>query len=188
AAKVSLVHAVIGWVRGTGLMGAHDPLAAAGEEAGVRTHTPGVMADLLLGTLDEESRRAAATDPLTVDLTGGLGEARLDLRALAGAAAEAAREPDTAEHEQDTAAVVPALPAPPDLGVEIPRLPSWPGTGRTRPEDLVVIVGAAELGPYGASRTRLEMEVDDRLSAAGVLELAWSTGLITWQADGRGAG
>src|SRR5690606_26018972 len=85
-------------------------------------------------------------------------------------------------------AVVPALPAPPELGVAVPRLPSWPDTGETRPEDLVVIVGAAELGPYGASRTRQEIEVDDRLSAAGVLVVAWSSGLITWQADGRGAG
>ena len=27
------------------------------------------------------------------------------------------------------------------------------------------------------------MEVDEELSAAGVLELAWSTGLVTWDDD-----
>ena len=27
------------------------------------------------------------------------------------------------------------------------------------------------------------MEVDDELSAAGVLELAWTTGLIKWEDD-----
>ena len=47
----------------------------------------------------------------------------------------------------------------------------------------MVIVGGAELGPYGSSRTRYEMEVEDELSAAGVLELAWTTGLITWEDD-----
>ena len=51
------------------------------------------------------------------------------------------------------------------------------------PADLVVIVGGAELGPFGSSRTRFEMEVDDELSAAGVLELAWTTGLIKWEDD-----
>ena len=51
------------------------------------------------------------------------------------------------------------------------------------PADLVVIVGGAELGPYGSSRTRFEMEVDNELSAAGVLELAWTTGLVKWEDD-----
>ncbi|EUA32491.1 beta-ketoacyl synthase, N-terminal domain protein [Mycobacterium xenopi 4042] len=37
--------------------------------------------------------------------------------------------------------------------------------------------------PYGSSRTRFEMEVDNELSAAGVLELAWTTGLIRWHDD-----
>ena len=46
-----------------------------------------------------------------------------------------------------------------------------------------MIVGGAELGPYGSSRTRFEMEVDNELSAAGVLELAWTTGLIRWEDD-----
>ncbi|MBZ4217758.1 hypothetical protein, partial [Klebsiella aerogenes] len=41
----------------------------------------------------------------------------------------------------------------------------------------------AEIGPYGSSRTRFEMEVENELSAAGVLELAWTTGLIRWEDD-----
>ncbi|MGA9716613.1 MAG: beta-ketoacyl synthase N-terminal-like domain-containing protein, partial [Aeromicrobium sp.] len=58
-------------------------------------------------------------------------------------------------------------------------VPSWPSVP-SRPDDLVVIVGAGELGPYGSSRTRFEIEVGDELSAAGVLELAWLTGLVSW--------
>ena len=46
-----------------------------------------------------------------------------------------------------------------------------------------MIVGGAELGPYGSSRTRFEVEVDNELSAAGVLELAWTTGLVKWEDD-----
>ena len=57
---------------------------------------------------------------------------------------------------------------------------AWPEIG-VKPEDLVVIVGAGEVGPYGSARTRFEMEVSGELSAAGVAELAWSTGLITWE-------
>ena len=46
-----------------------------------------------------------------------------------------------------------------------------------------MIVGGAELGPYGSSRTRFEVEVSGELSAAGVLELAWTTGLVKWEDD-----
>lgn len=46
-----------------------------------------------------------------------------------------------------------------------------------------MIVGGAEIGPYGSSRTRFEMEVENELSAVGVLELAWTTGLIRWEDD-----
>jgi fatty acid synthase len=50
---------------------------------------------------------------------------------------------------------------------------------------MVVIVGAGELGPYGSSRTRYQMDIADALSAAGVLEVAWATGLVRWDAAGR---
>ena len=48
---------------------------------------------------------------------------------------------------------------------------------------MVVLVGAGELGPLGTARTRFEVEVGGDLSAAGVLELAWSQGLVTWDAS-----
>src|SRR6202011_5775092 len=74
-----------------------------------------------------------------------------------------------------------ALPSPP-RGYTAAPPPEWNELD-VDPEDLVVIVGGAELGPYGSSRTRYEMEVDGELSAAGVLELAWTTGLIKWEDD-----
>lgn len=53
-------------------------------------------------------------------------------------------------------------------------------------DDMVVIVGAGEIGPVGSSRTRFEVEMTGDLSAAGVIELAWTTGLIAWD-DAAGA-
>ncbi|MBB0991923.1 3-oxoacyl-ACP synthase, partial [Dietzia sp. SLG510A3-30A2] len=46
-------------------------------------------------------------------------------------------------------------------------------------------VGAGEVGPYGSARTRFEVETTGDLTAAGVVELAWSTGLITWEDSPR---
>ena len=44
AARVSLAHALIGWTRGTGLMGHNDAIVAAVEEAGVTTYSTDEMA------------------------------------------------------------------------------------------------------------------------------------------------
>ncbi|MFF1945010.1 fatty acid synthase subunit beta domain-containing protein [Rhodococcus qingshengii] len=180
AERVTLAHAVIGWVRGTGLMGHNDPIVDAVEAAGVRTWSTQEMATELLKTATRESRRAAAEAPLEVDLTGGLAEANLDLAALAKEAAEVAEIAEAVDEAVDESSIL-ALPAPARIDDSV-KAPSWPELDVT-PADLVVIVGAGELGPYGSSRTRFEMEVDEQLSAAGVLELAWNTGLIVWEND-----
>src|SRR5699024_8753769 len=60
-------------------------------------------------------------------------------------------------------------------------------------DDMVVIAGVGEVSSWGSGRTRFEAEyglqrdgaVD--LTAAGVLELAWMTGLISWSNDPRPA-
>ena len=180
AQRVSLAHALIGWTRGTGLMGHNDVIVDAVEEAGVTTYSTDEMARMLLDLCDNESKIAAAREPLQPDLTGGLAEVDLDMSALAAKA----REGITSDAETDdgpTAHTVAALPSPP-RGVTARPVPDWDDLD-VDPADLVVIVGGAELGPYGSSRTRFEMEVDNRLSSAGVLELAWTTGLIKWEDD-----
>ncbi|MEO6605074.1 MAG: fatty acid synthase subunit beta domain-containing protein, partial [Aeromicrobium sp.] len=178
ADSVTLSHAIIGWVRGTGLMGGNDPLVEAVEAAGVRTWTPDEMAAALLETCTPAARSSALIEPLTVDLTGGLGGVDLDMRALA----EGVERP-TVEDEDDTVTVA-ALASSPG---QIDRVESldWARVD-ARPEDLVVMVGAGELGPYGSSRTRFEAEVSDELSAAGILELAWTTGLVAWDTNAGG--
>ncbi|MGZ8180059.1 fatty acid synthase subunit beta domain-containing protein [Williamsia sp. SKLECPSW1] len=174
--RVTLAHAIIGWVRGTGLMGGNDPLVEAVEAAGVRTWSTAEMAAELLALCGPQQRTSARTAPIVADLTAGLADADLDLSALASVAQAAAATGET--DAEPTAPTVPALPAParPETGTT----PSWPEL-TVDPADLVVIVGAGELGPYGSARTRFEMEVSDELSAAGVLELAWSTGLVRWE-------
>lgn len=179
AQRVSLAHAHIGWVRGTGLMGHNDPLVDAVTEAGVRTWSPQEMAAELLELCTTDSRQAAAVAPIVADLTGGLGEADLDLASLAREARDAAEATASAETADDSSDTLVALTHPAGYGTAQPTM-AWPKID-ARPEDMVVIVGAGEVGPVGSSRTRFELEVEDKLSAAGVLELAWTTGLIVWE-------
>nr|WP_198345107.1 type I polyketide synthase [Mycobacterium sp. JS623] len=180
AQRVSLAHALIGWTKGTGLMGHNDVIVDAVEEAGVTTYTTDEMASMLLGLCDIESKVAAAREPLQVDLTGGLAEVDLDLSELANKAREEMLG-EAAVEETDDEGTIRALPSPP-RGYQPAPAPAWDDLD-VDSADLVVIVGGAELGPYGSSRTRFEMEVDNELSAAGVLELAWTTGLVKWEDD-----
>jgi len=83
AGRVSLAHALIGWTRGTGLMGHNDAIVSAVEEAGVTTYSTDEMAAMLLDLCDVESKVAAAGTPIEADLTGGLGDANLDMAELA---------------------------------------------------------------------------------------------------------
>ncbi|MCW2836162.1 MAG: 3-oxoacyl-ACP synthase, partial [Marmoricola sp.] len=179
AQRVSLAHAHIGWVRGTGLMGHNDPLVDAVTQAGVRTWSPQEMAAELLELCRADARRTAAVAPIVADLTGGLGEADLDLAALAREARAAAESAAAAEAEDGSDDTLLALTHPAGYGTVQPTM-AWPQID-TRPEDMVVIVGAGEVGPVGSARTRFELEVEDHLSPAGVLELAWTTGLIVWE-------
>nr|WP_142274312.1 type I polyketide synthase [Mycobacterium scrofulaceum] len=181
AARVSLAHALIGWTRGTGLMGHNDAIVDAVEEAGVTTYSTDEMAAMLLGLCDVESKVAAALTPIKADLTGGLAEANLDMAELAAKAREQAASGEHAMEDAAAEGTIAALPAPPRPVTPAPP-PQWDDLD-VDPADLVVIVGGAEIGPYGSSRTRFEMEVDNELSAAGVLELAWTTGLIRWEDD-----
>ncbi|MGX9792645.1 fatty acid synthase subunit beta domain-containing protein [Mycobacterium sp. MMS18-G62] len=180
AQRVSLAHALIGWTKGTGLMGHNDAIVGAVEEAGVTTYTTDEMATMLLALCSIESKVAAAREPLKVDLTGGLAEVDLDLSELAAKAREE-MVAETAPDDVDEQGTIRALPSPP-RGYKAAPPPAWDDLD-VDPADLVVIVGGAEIGPYGSSRTRFEMEVENELSAAGVLELAWTTGLVKWEDD-----
>ncbi len=181
AERVTLAHALIGWTKGTGLMGHNDAIVGAVEEAGVITYTTAEMAAMLLDLCTVDSKVTAAVAPIKVDLTGGLGDIQLDMAELAAKAREEMLSESASDDDDLDAGTIAALPSPPRGYTPAPP-PVWDEID-VDPADLVVIVGGAELGPYGSSRTRFEMEVDNELSAAGVLELAWTTGLIKWEDD-----
>lgn len=64
AERVSLAHALIGWTKGTGLMGHNDAIVSAVEEAGVTTYSTAEMAAMLLNLCTVESKVAAAGSPI----------------------------------------------------------------------------------------------------------------------------
>src|SRR5699024_11929670 len=98
---------------------------------------------------------------------------------------------DTAE--EAPAATIPALPntRPGELPAALPD--GEVGDVTTDLDHMVVIAGVGEVSSWRSGRTRFEAEyglqrdgaVD--LTAAGVLELAWMTGLVQWANDPRPA-
>ena len=210
---VVLSGARIGWVRGTGLTSAADHLADAFDAAdGVRTFTTAEMG-WLLTALCRPSWRAEVTTAggAVIDLSGGLGRSgdgrtdRVPNRPEhdAGAGAPMADVPASA---RSSAAEIAAAVAercsprrPPVRAAAVgphrrrfvvhdPAERTDRPSGTDRPtvplSELVVIVGAAELGPCGTTATRDEIERDDSLSADGVAELAWACGLVRYEREG----
>lgn len=177
-ARTSLVHALIGWVRGTGLMAGNDPLVEQVESHGVSTFSAKDMAMRLVdNAANEDILIQTAEAPVVMDFTGGLAGAYLNLAKLSRDAVLGDVPPTPTKSPSPAPRTVKALPnvlAPLDW-----TTPSFDGVSQSL-EQMVVIVGAGELGPLGTSRTRFEAEVGGDLSAAGVLELAWSRGLVTW--------
>ena len=58
AQRVSLAHALIGWTRGTGLMGHNDAIVNAVEEAGVTTYSTDADGERCCSTCATSSRRS----------------------------------------------------------------------------------------------------------------------------------
>ena len=180
----SLVPVRIGWVRGTALMDANDSAAHHLEDrTGARTWSTEEMGFLIAGLCTDTVRQAARKAPIHADLTAGLGdvdnladvmdEVRAELRAAA-------------EQAGRVAALNPAPQAP----IVLNALPTWaPLTASTEVsthdgvslDQMVVVCGFGEIGPWGSARTRWAREVDPELPAAAVLELAWITGLVTFE-------
>ncbi len=183
--RATMIAPRLGWVRGTGLMGANDALAPLVEERlGVRTFAPAEVAASLIELL-------VARAPVEIDLTGGLS-AIDDLRAALDPLAAELRE--RAARDARRLRLEQAL-ATPARGDEVDALPS-PGTDAAprplparlpehglAPEDLVVIVGTGELGPGGTGATRFALELGELDSPGAVAELAWLCGLARYDVE-----
>lgn len=188
-----IVAAEIGWVRGTSLMAANDGLVPVVEqELGIRTWSAQEMGDAI-------ARLCEAGDGLAdvhrVDLTGGLGDlddqgglSELLRSGLSSPGTSSSRSLVTGDgdDEGDDRQMLSVLPTPGPAQPEVPW-PLWPASPEVAAEDMVVICGVAEIGPWGTSTTRAEVELDGDLSARGVLELALRCGLVQWRGTGVGA-
>lgn len=207
---VTLAQAKIGWVAGTHLMGGNDGLVPAAKAAGIHVWSPEEISAELIALAAPEQRAAAANAPLELDLTGGLGDSAVSMTELAAQAARGADAADAARGAAaDTAngaAVHGAADAAADGGADraatLKALPNAPRPTQPEPlpagevgevttdlEDMVVIAGIGEVSSWGSGRTRCEAEFglqrdgSVEMTAAGVLELAWMTGLISWSED-----
>ncbi|GAA5924777.1 hypothetical protein JCM1841_004145 [Sporobolomyces salmonicolor] len=198
--------AVIGWTRGTGLMSATNSVAEGIEAQGCRTFSAKEMAFNILGLMHPLVFDVAQIEPVWADLNGGMDKlpdlanlttdirTKLNLtastrRAIAkdNSADYKATHGPAAEQIHHQVKVAPranfSLPFPElkpiDANSELAQL-----RGLIDLEKVVVMTGYAEVGPFGSSRTRWEMEANGTFSIQGTLELAYITGLIK-HFDGR---
>lgn len=186
---VDLVAATIGWVRGTGLMDANDALAALVErDLGVRTFSTEEMAWLLTGLCTPATVAAAGGVPLRADLSAGLGALGCLRDAVAPLLEQLRALHDLRPDDEDPSAAadvtVPALLSPASARpVELVDPVDPPGAPTRALEDMVVVVGAGEVGPWGMSSTRFDLEVDGELADGSVAELAWVCGLVRFDPE-----
>ncbi|KAE8153339.1 hypothetical protein BDV25DRAFT_168999 [Aspergillus avenaceus] len=201
---VTICGAVIGWTRGTGLMHSSDILAERVEDTGVITFSQSEMAFNILALMSPELSACAEETPIYADLTGGL-ESTWDIKAKVTAIrtsisqelelrrALAAEEiyhrlalfGDQDQQEKGVGKIdvetrraflnlcFPLLECHEDLLKEVPSLQGMIDLSHT-----VVVVGFSELGPWGNSRTRWEMEHRGTFSLEGYVEMAWIMGFI----------
>lgn len=201
--KLTICGAVIGWTRGTGLMGGNNIIAEGIEKLGVRTFSQKEMAFNILGLLTPEIVQLCQEEPITADLNGGLqfienlkeftSKLRSDLvessdirRAVS---IESAIEQKVINGENVDANYNKVLVQPrSNMKFEFPYMKSYEEIKKISPdlegmldlESVIVVTGFAEVGPWGNARTRWEMEAYGEFSLEGAIEMAWIMGLIKY--------
>ncbi|KAI1146573.1 hypothetical protein F4825DRAFT_456355 [Nemania diffusa] len=198
---LSFFGVIIGWTRGTGLMTDNDMISEAVETLGVRTYAANEMAANIMCLMAGSLNDVCQESPLLVDIGGGLGKVddfkrklssiRKDLndyadirraleeeRLLEATCVNGKKISDSTIEVQVPikANIQLPLPALPDYETEVAPLASL--EGMVDLSRVVVVTGFSELGPYGSSRTRWEIEANGTLSLEGCVETAWTMGLI----------
>lgn len=200
---LTICGAVIGWTRGTGLMSGNNIIAQGIEKLGVRTFSQAEMAFNLLGLLTQPIKIMTEEGPVMADLNGGLQfidnlreytdslrkqingtaevrhavsiETALDYRVINGESADAPFNPSRIEPKANMKFEFPTLKKYSDLKATAPQL-----EGLLDLDRVVVVTGFAEVGPWGNSRTRWEMEAYGEFSLEGCIEMAWIMGFIKY--------
>ena len=202
ASFLTICGAVIGWTRGTGLMGGNNIVAEGIERHGVRTFSQQEMAFNLLGLMDTPIVNLCQNDPVWADLNGGfqylpnlkdlMSQLRKEYtetseirRAVVKETAIESRIVNGERYEDLYKKVTVQRRA--NIKFDFPKIPDWdteikPLNGNLKGmvdlEKVVVVTGFAEIGPWGNSRTRWEMEAYGEFSLEGCIEMAWIMGLV----------
>lgn len=199
---LTICGAVIGWTRGTGLMSGNNVVAEGVERFGVRTFSQQEMAFNLLGLMSPNIVNLCQVEPVFADLNGGLqfipdlNEMMTNLRKDIMETSEV-RKSVTKEtaienkivNGEDSEALYQKVTIEPRANIkyQFPELPDWKSDieslnadlkGMVNLDKVVVVTGFAEVGPWGNSRTRWEMEAYGQFSLEGCVEMAWIMGLV----------
>jgi fatty acid synthase subunit alpha len=201
APYLSICGAVIGWTRGTGLMADNNIVAAGIEKHGLRTFSQAEMAFYMLAILSRPIVQHNELEPIYVDLTGGMGSVP-NLKALLSGirstvtqtseiiralASEEAQENKVVAGDKATTEDPSHVKPQANIAFTFPKILNYDKDlaelstelkGMVDLDRVVVVTGFAEVGPYGNSRTRWEMEAYGRFSLEGCVEMAWIMGLI----------
>eukprot|EP00928_Gymnodinium_smaydae_P066432 TRINITY_DN4943_c0_g1_i9.p1 TRINITY_DN4943_c0_g1~~TRINITY_DN4943_c0_g1_i9.p1 ORF type:complete len:3436 (-),score=625.04 TRINITY_DN4943_c0_g1_i9:83-9400(-) len=209
---ISVVGAVIGWTRGTSLMSANNVVADHMESLGCRCFSSGEMAFNLMGLLHPAMLNECQVRPIHANLTGGMQavanlsekmamrrqqlskESRIATAVLKDnkidAQIESAGGVANAESQARAANVYPRC-CPNRASSRVFPLPTKERLERLRdlegmvdPASVVVVTGFGEVGPWGGSFTRWEMEAEGEFSIEGCMRMAWLMGLVKYF-DGR---
>lgn len=194
------------WTRGTGLMDDTNTVAEGVESHGVRTFSAKEMAFNILGLMHPLLFSITQVEPIWADLNGGMDRLpdlaaittrirediskKSDLRrALTRDSAADFKVVNDSEAERllQTINVTPRA----NFQFAFPALDSAESLadlsklrGMVDLEQVVVVTGFAEVGPWGSSRTRWEMEARGEFTIEGCIEMAWLMGYIK-HFDGR---
>ena len=199
---LTICGAVIGWTRGTGLMAGNNVVAEGVEKFGVRTFSQQEMAFNLLGLMSPSIIDLCQQEPVFADLNGGLQfipdlnnlmmKLRKDIMETSevrkAVTKETAIENKVVNGEGSEALYKKVMVEPrANIKYQFPELPDWKTEveplngnlkGMVNLEKVVVVTGFSEIGPWGNSRTRWEMEAYGHFSLEGCVEMAWMMGLI----------
>ncbi|KAJ1953410.1 fatty acid synthase alpha subunit Lsd1, partial [Linderina pennispora] len=195
---LSIAGAAIGWTRGTGLMDGNNLVAEKIEVHGVRTFSTVEMAFNILGLMHDGICDLTQTAPVWADLNGGFDRiddlkgavtmARSEITSLGNkrkmVSTDSALDYYTI-HGPGTARSPITLPASVLANHQV-RFPKVRTTtqlahlkymeGMINLDKVVVVTGFGEVGPYGSSACRWEMEAYGEFSLEGCIELAWVMG------------
>jgi fatty acid synthase subunit alpha len=176
------------------------------EKQGVRTFSAKEMAFNILGLMHPILFSITQVEPVWGDLSGGFdriadladmtSKIRINLNQKAELRRSIARDNAAefkvingaeAERVLQTVNITPRA----NFRFEFPELPeaqSLESFSQLRDvidlDKVIVIAGFGEVGPWGSSRTRWEMEAKGRLTLEGCIEMAWMMGYIK-HFDGR---